>query len=333
MAMNDERDEAVAVSMRRSVLLGGAATLATLAPRPGHALLFTAHGDAPTNSPSGGGTPPQPLLEGKTVLVTGSTDGLGKVVALKLADMGATVLIHGRNEERGNALVATIEKDTPGNARFYRADLASLEDVRKLAEAIENDHRRLHLLINNAGIGFANSDGGQARQVSVDGHELRFAVNYLSSYLLTRLLIPQLVAGSPARVVNVASLAQRPIDFSDVMLERNYDGGSAYAQSKLAQIMFTFDLAAELAVKNITVHALHPATYMDTAMVRSAGVQPRSTVDEGAAAVLYVATAPELKLKTGLFFNGKHEAQATAAAYDPEARRKLRELSKTLTGV
>lgn len=326
-----KRSKAVSIG-RRSVLLGGAATLAALTPRAGHTLLFTAQGDAPTSSPSGGGAMPEPPLKGKTVLVTGSTDGLGKVVALKLGELGAQVLVHGRNEERGAALVDTIKKTTPGCATFYRADFASLAEVRKLADTVAKDHRRLHLLINNAGIGGA-SNGPQRRELSADGHELRFAVNYLSGYLLTRLLIPQLVAGSPSRIVNVASLAQRPIDFTNVMLEREYDGGRAYGQSKLAQIMMTQDLAEELAVKNITVHSLHPATYMNTTMVKSAGVEPRSTVEEGAAAVMYVATSPDLKLKTGLFFNGTREMKANGAAYDPEARRKLRELSSKLTSV
>jgi NAD(P)-dependent dehydrogenase (short-subunit alcohol dehydrogenase family) len=315
---------------RRNVLLGGVAVLATLTPKSGHTLLFTAQGDAPTSSPSGGGSVPLPM-DGKVALVTGSTDGLGKAVALKLADLGATVLIHGRNEARGQALVETIKKNSPGCAMFYRADFASLAEVRKLAEAIQKDHKRLHLLINNAGIGTADSKGVKNRELSADGHELRFAVNYLSGFLLTRLLIPALVAGSPSRIVNVASLAQRPIEFDNVMLERDYDAGRAYGQSKLAQIMFTRDLAVELAVKNITVNALHPATYMDTAMVRSAGVEPRASVEEGANAVLYVATSPDLRLTSGVFFNGTREMQANAAAYDPEALRKLRELSQALT--
>lgn len=317
---------------RRGVILGGAALLASLTPRAGHTLLFTAQGDAPTSSPSGGGALPKPL-EGKTALVTGSTDGLGKAVAMKLAAMGATVLVHGRNEARGHALVEAIKKETPGCAMFYRADFASLAEVRKLGEAIAKDHKRLHLLINNAGIGSANRDGKQTRELSADGYELRFAVNYLASYVLTRALIPQLIAGSPSRIVNVASLSQRPIDFDDVMLEREYDGSRAYGQSKLAQIMFTQDLAEELAVKNITAHSLHPATYMDTTMVRSAGIAPRSTVEEGANAVIYVATSPDLKLKTGLFFDGKREMKANRAAYDPQQRRQLRELSQRLTQV
>lgn len=314
---------------RRALLLGGVAAIATLAPRS-ERVLAAAQGDVPASS-ANGGKATSLSLEGKTVLVTGSTDGLGKVVALRLAHLGAKVLVHGRNEERGRALVATIAKETPGSAQFYRADFASLDEVRALAAAVAADHERLHLLINNAGIGSSNRDGSQTREVSRDGHELRFAVNYLSGYLLTRLLIPQLVAGSPSRIVNVSSLAQQPIDFDDVMLERGYSGGRAYAQSKLAQVLFTQDLAEELAVKNITAHALHPATYMDTAMVRSAGVEPRSSVEEGADAVMHVATSPALRYKTGLFFNGQREMKANAQAYDTDARSKLRELSERLT--
>ena len=156
-------------------------------------------------------------------------------------------------------------------------------------------------------------------------------MNYLSGFLLTRLLLPTLIGSAPARIVNVASLAQRPIDFDNVMLEREYDGGRAYGQSKLAQILFTQDLAEELEGTNVTANSLHPATYMDTAMVRSAGVAPRSTVDEGAEAVVYVATSPTLDGKSGLFFNGKAEMRANAQAYDAAARARLRELSTKLT--
>jgi NAD(P)-dependent dehydrogenase (short-subunit alcohol dehydrogenase family) len=304
--------------------------VAGLIPKSGYSLLITAQGDMPTSSPGGGGSVPK-LLEGKTALVTGSTDGLGQAVARKLADMGAIVLVHGRNETRGRALVDSIKKNCSGCARFYRADLASLAEVRKLADTILKDTNRLDLLINNAGIGSANSQGSKDRELSAEGYELRFAVNYLSGYLLTRMLLPTIVNSAPARIVNVASLAQQPIDFDNVMLERDYDGGRAYGQSKLAQIMFTQDLAEELAGKNVTANSLHPATYMDTSMVRSAGVEPRSTVEEGANAVVYVATSPELKGKSGLFFNGKREMKANAMAYDADARAKLKTLSEKLT--
>ncbi len=292
-------------------------------------MVLAAQSDSPAAGASGA-VRTDKSLAGKTALVTGSTDGLGREAALQLASRGAHVLIHGRNRERGAAAVDEI-KAAHGNATFYAADLSSLVEVRKLAAAVLRDHPRIELLINNAGIGSVDRSGGRAREVSADGHELRFAVNYLSGYLLTKLLLPTLVESAPARVVNVASLGQRAIDFDNVMLEREYDGSRAYSQSKLAQIMFTIDLARELQGKNVTANSLHPATYMDTSMVRSAGVEPRSTVAEGADAAMYVATSPQLTGKTGLFFNGKQETRANAQAYDEAARAKLRELSEKLT--
>ena len=140
----------------------------------------------------------------------------------------------------------------------------------------------LDVLVNNAGIGTA----GNAREVSADGFELRFAVNYLAGFLLTRLLLPLLEKRAPSRIVNVASAGQQAIDFDDVMLTRGYSGVRAYCQSKLAQILFTIDLAEELKDRAVTVNALHPATYMDTTMVRLSGARPMSTVEEGGEAIL-----------------------------------------------
>ena len=187
------------------------------------------------------------------------------------------------------------------------------------------------MLINNAGIGSAS--GGRQRRTSTDGYELRFAVNYLSGFLLTRLLLPLIVASAPSRIVNVASAGQSAIDFDDVMLTRRYDGGRAYTQSKLAQVMFTFDLARELEGSNVTVNCLHPATYMDTTMVRESGVSPLSTVDEGADAILQLAVAPELEGRSGLYFQGQRPARANPQAYDDDARRRLAALSFELTGL
>src|SRR5690606_26095952 len=174
---------------------------------------------------------------------------------------------------------------------------------------------------------------GAPRETSADGHELRFAVNYLAGFLLTHLLLPLLKKSAPARIVNVASAGQQPIDFADVMLERGYSGARAYCQSKLAQIMFTFDLAEDLRGSGVTVNALHPATYMDTTMVRGAGVTPISTVEEGAEAILYLATSPALEGRSGLYFDGLREARAHPQAYDAEARRRLKALSLQLTGL
>lgn len=269
-------------------------------------------------------------LDGKTALVTGSTDGVGRVVAQRLGQSGAHVLVHGRSRERGDALVAAI-KAAGGKATFLAADLASLAEVRRLANEVRGTTDRLEILINNAGIG----TGGEraARQTSADGIELRFAVNYLSGFLLTRLLLPLLVQSAPARIVNVASAGQTPVDFDDVMLTRGYDGRRAYCQSKLAQIMATFELARELQERDITVNCLHPATYMDTTMVRQSGIEPWSSVDEGAQAILRLAASPAVEKVSGRYFDGLQESRADAQAYDAEARRRLYALSLELCGL
>jgi NAD(P)-dependent dehydrogenase (short-subunit alcohol dehydrogenase family) len=267
----------------------------------------------------------------QTVLITGSTDGVGRRVAERLGEMGARVLVHGRDAKRGEQVVADIRAGGNDAAMFYQADLAALAEVRRLAERVRTDHARLDVLINNAGIGSGGPRG--QRQESQDGHELRFAVNYLAGFLLTHLLLPTLRASAPARIVNVASAGQSPIDFADVMLTESYSGGRAYTQSKLAQVMMTLDLARELAGTGVTVTSLHPATYMDTTMVRQAGTTPISIVDEGADAILNLAVSPALADRTGLYFNGQREARADPQAYDAAARRKLRELSLRLTGL
>ena len=270
----------------------------------------------------------------RTALVTGATDGVGRVVARELARQGWRVLVHGRDRGRGEALVQEIEK-AGGNATFLAADLASLAEVRRLADEVRQQTDRLDLLINNAGIGTAGNAPG--RQTSADGHELRFAVNYLAGFLLTHLLLPLLKAAARetggARIVNVASAGQQAIDFSDVMLTRQYSGGTAYRQSKLAQILFTVDLADELKGSGVIANALHPSTYMNTTMVRQSGTQPMSRVEDGAEAILQLAVSPALEGKSGLYFNVLREARADPQAYDAAARRQLRALSLELSGL
>jgi NAD(P)-dependent dehydrogenase (short-subunit alcohol dehydrogenase family) len=266
-------------------------------------------------------------LTGKTALVTGSTDGLGKEVARQLASLGALVIVHGRNRERGEEVVKLIES-AGGKAVFHRADFASLAGVAEFAETILETYDRLDLLINNAA-----AVSGAERQTSADGHELAFAVNYLAHFLLTYRLLPLLEASAPARIVNVSSMGQAPIDFTDVMMERSYDPGDAYRRSKLAQIMFTIDLAAELDSAHVTVNSLHPARSMNTARVINGGFQPLSTVEEGAEATMQLAVSPALAGRSGLYFNGLAEATANAQAYDAAARAQLRALSFELTGL
>ena len=267
-------------------------------------------------------------MKGKTALITGSTDGVGRYVAERLAAEGARVIVHGRDRARGEAVVERIMRQG-GDARLLIADLSSLAEVRSLAEAVRRDSEGLDALVNNAGIGTS----GAQRELGADGLELRFAVNYLAGFLLTRLLLPMLEGRASSRIVNVASAGQQPIDFTDVMLTRGYSGARAYRQSKLAQIMFTIDLAHELAGRNVAVNCLHPATFMDTTMVRLSGVQPISTVEEGGAAILQLVTSPSLEGRSGLYFSGMRESRADPQAYDRGARAKLRVLSFDLVGL
>jgi NAD(P)-dependent dehydrogenase (short-subunit alcohol dehydrogenase family) len=271
--------------------------------------------------------PARPDASQRIALVTGSTDGLGREVARRLAAEGAHVIIHGRNAERGKAVVDEINKAGKGSARFYAADFASLAEVRRFADEILRDYGRLDLLVNNAGIFVREAE----RKVSADGHEMHFAVNYLSGFLLTHRLLPRLEKGHSPRIVNVSSLSAAPIDFDDVMITKGYSGNRGYGQSKLSQVLFTKDLAESLKPKGIVVYALHPATYMDTTMVRSGGLTPRSTVDEGATATMHaISTTTD---PSGTYFNGLKVGTPHAQSDDVVARRKLRELSAKLTGV
>jgi NAD(P)-dependent dehydrogenase (short-subunit alcohol dehydrogenase family) len=266
-------------------------------------------------------------MKGRTALVTGSTSGLGEVVARRLGAMGATVIVHGLNEQRGAEIAAEITKAGPGKAVYYSGDLGSLAQVGALAKRVKANHPQLHLLINNAGIGGVSND---ERRESADGHELVFAVNYLSHFLLTRELLPLLQAGAPARIINVASIGQRPVNFDDVMMKNNYQTTSAYSQSKLAQIMYTITLSEQLDPARVTVNSLHPATLMDTPMVTASGRRPMASVQDGANAVMQLAVGTVVSGRTGLYFNQMNEAKANQQAYDAAARKRLWDLSTEL---
>ena len=274
----------------------------------------------------------RPLAE-QTILITGATDGLGRALAAELADGGATLLVHGRDDARGRETLDELRART-GNEKLHwlRADLASLDEVRSLAEAVSRDHDRLDALVNNAGIG-GTLPGDGARCESADGYELRFAVNYLAGSLRACLLVPLLERSAPSRVVNVASAGQAAIDFDDVMLERRYSAMQAYCQSKLAQVMFTFDLAEELRGRGVTANCLHPGTYMPTKMVLAGGVTPVTPLEEGVLATARLAADPELDAVSGRYFDGLQEASPHPQAHDRDARRRLRELSDRLCGL
>ena len=259
-------------------------------------------------------------------LITGATSGLGRYLARQLASSGWQVLAHGRDPAR----VADLSAELGGGARGFVADLASLGEVRDLAARITAEVPRLEVLVNNAAVGFGAR--GEGRQVSVDGHELRFAVNYLAPVLLTRLLVPLLTASAPSRVLNVSSIGQVAFDPADAEFEHGYQGVDAYRRSKLALAAFSFDLAGELEAAQVTVNCSHPASLMNTAMVANSGITPVSTLEQGGEATMRLITDPALDGVTGQFFDGLKIARARPEAYDPQFRAKLREVTDRMLG-
>jgi NAD(P)-dependent dehydrogenase (short-subunit alcohol dehydrogenase family) len=271
-------------------------------------------------------------IEEQTILITGATSGLGRELAQALAKQGATLLLHGRDPKRGLETVREIKEATGNESmQFYRADLSSLREVLELARQLISGVTRLDVLVNNAGVGFGQDTS--KREVSQDGYELRFAVNYLAPYLLTERLISLLKASAPARIVNVASVGQAPLDFDNIMLTHGYSGVTAYRKSKLAMIIWTFDLAERLAGTSVTVNAIHPASLMPTKMVLEAGWQTMSSVEEGLKATLRLVIDPALENVTGEYFDGLSLAKANAQAYDKTVRQRLAALSQELVSV
>ncbi len=270
-------------------------------------------------------------IDTQTILITGATDGIGKGAAAELAAAGARVLLHGRSDDKLAAVRDEISRAT-GSDRLetYRADFASLDAVRGLAEAVAARHDRLDVLLSNAGLGKGREN---RRETSRDGHELRFQINYLAPFLLQALLLPLLRRAAPARIVNVASIGQAEIDFGDPMLERGYDGMRAYCQSKLALIMASFELAGKVDPGEVTVNALHPGTLLDTKMVREGWGSPMGPVETGIEAEVYLATSPDLAGISGEYFDRTEQSRAKAQAYDPAARRRLWELSERWVGL
>jgi len=244
-----------------------------------------------------------------TVLVTGATDGLGRVVASDLASLGFDVLVHGRAAERAEAVASEI-----GAAGVHLADFSSLAQVRELAASLPH----VDVLVNNAGL------ISEQRVVTGDGIELTFQVNHLAPFLLTTRLLER---DPPRRVVHVASAGQERPDFDDLMLEHGYDEWRAYRQSKLAQIMFSFECARRF--PDVESVALHPATFMDTKIVRSRVGTPSNTVQTGADATVRLASDFALEVQ-GRYFDVQREARPDALAYDADARKRLWDVSEQL---
>jgi NAD(P)-dependent dehydrogenase (short-subunit alcohol dehydrogenase family) len=272
------------------------------------------------------------MSDSGTILITGATDGLGRALADRLAADGATLILHGRNPDKLDRAAHDLHHayGVP-KPRTIVADLASLAEVRRLAAEVRAATSRLDVFVSNAGIGGGKPDG-RARQTSADGYELRFAVNYLAGFLLTLELLPLLRRCAPARIVNVASIGQHPIDFDDLMIEHDYSGSRAYGQSKLAQIMSGFELAQRVPPTEVTVNSLHPATYMPTKIVLAEVGHHIDSIDDGVRATHRLVNSNALTGTTGRFFDRTRETRAHRQAYDSQARAELWTRSLELVG-
>jgi NAD(P)-dependent dehydrogenase (short-subunit alcohol dehydrogenase family) len=269
-------------------------------------------------------------MSDRIIVITGATDGLGRAISGALARRPATTLVlHGRNQSRLDELATTLA-GAPASIHTIRADFSEMAQVHRLADEITQFTDHISVLVNNAGIGGGEPDGTD-RRLTVDGHELRFAVNHLAPFALTQDLLPLLDRGAPARIVNVASIGQAPINFDDPTLEHGYSGMRAYGQSKLAMITTGFTLARQLDPHRVTVNSLHPATYMPTKMVLESVGYSIDSLETGLQATLRLILAPELDGVTGQFHDRTRTAKAHTDAYDPSIQQKLWDLSTRLT--
>ncbi len=280
-------------------------------------------------------------LSGKTVLITGATNGIGKVTALELAKKGATLVIVGRNPEK-TAQVARRIRQESGNPAVdgLVADLSSMAQVRQLAGSFRQKYPRLHILINNAGAIFAN------RTTTIDGYELTFALNHLAYFLLTNLLLDELHANAPSRIINVSSRSHEGADlnFDDLQSEQHYGYGGyrAYGQSKLANLLFTYELARRLAGTGVTVNAVHPGSVATGFGENNGGAMKFSmrvfhqfslTPEQGADTIIYLASSPDVEAITGKYWTNRRQVPSSPQSYDETAQKRLWSLSAQLTGI
>ena len=276
-------------------------------------------------------------MRGKVCLVTGGSAGIGKATALGLANMGATVIVVGRDRSRGEAGVTEIKQKSNNDAvDLMLADLSSQASIRRLAEDFKDRYQQLHVLISNAGVFISK------RTVTVDGIETTFAVNHLAPFLLTNLLLDVLKASAPARIINITSSGERSgtINFDDLQGEGRYSGFRAYNQSKLAMILFTYELARKLEGTAVTVNCVHPGVVVTNLGRGSSGafglllrlMRPFfSSPEKGAETPIYLASSPEVEGVSGKYFAKKAEAKSSERSYDTVTARRLWQVSAELT--
>ena len=276
-------------------------------------------------------------MAGRVCMVTGANAGIGKATVLGLASIGATVFMVCRSRERGEVALAEIKEKSSNDRVFLLvADLSSQSEIRKLAEDFKRQHSALHVLINNAGI------IPRKREVTVDGFETQFAVNHLAPFLLTNLLLDMLKSSAPARIVTVASNMHRgaTIDFEDLQSERAYKPLRVYCRTKLANVLFTKELARRLQGTGVTANCLHPGV-VATKLLADAMGMPRalrsttrligSSPDKGARTSIYLATSPEVEGESGKYFVREREVESSKVSDDENMARRLWRVSAELT--
>ena len=280
-------------------------------------------------------------ITGKTILITGATNGIGKVAALELAKQGAQVVIVGRDPAKTEGTVREIRgQSSSQSVDGLVADLSSQAEIRRLAETFRQQYPRLDVLINNAGGVFAN------RQLTVDGYERTFALNHLAYFLLTNLLLDRLQASAPARIINVSSRSHTRalMDFADLQNERQYRMGGmrAYGQSKLANLLFTYELARRLAGTGVTVNAVHPGAVATGFGENNHGIMRLGmrvfhrfslTPEEGADTLVYLASSQEVATVTGKYWVKRQQVPSSLASYDLPTKKHLWSVSAQMTGI
>ena len=272
-----------------------------------------------------------PLPAVRTILVTGSTDGIGKATAEALARQGHRVLIHGKDREKGRAVLREIRKEVDGAALdLFTADLSSLDGVRALAAAVEHRYGRLDVLINNAGVYRAE------RSLTGDGLEMTFAVNLAAPFLLSHLLVPLLKGAAPARIVNVASSAHfdaPTLEWDNLQGEKHYEGWDVYSRSKLGVVLFTYSLARKLDPGQVTVNCLHPGVICTKLLYSAFPTYPCETPGAGARTSVYLATSPAVGGVTGRYFDGMKEESSSGISLDRDLQDRLWEYLEQVVGM
>ncbi|MFX0027332.1 MAG: SDR family NAD(P)-dependent oxidoreductase [Candidatus Hermodarchaeota archaeon] len=268
------------------------------------------------------------ITEDKIILITGSTDGIGYQTALELVKSGYHVIVHGRNWEKAESMIQRIEKITnKNNMSSVYADLSSLNEIKEMVKDIYDHFNRLDVLINNAGVYKSK------RQITPEGLEETFAINYVAPFLLTNLLINLLKKAKPSRIVNVVSRVQsNHLDFNDLQFERGYTGVKAYARSKTALILFTYLLADKLHNTDITVNCLHPGV-INTKLLRSAYGSGGAPLSDGAKTLIFAALAPELENVSGKYVVNNRSELSKDITYNKEIQKRLWKKTEEIIGI